>query len=166
MQFGKGNFFNERRISSVTSVAKMFFLAVHLPVWLVGGLVVTTRIVNCVSFLCLRDPSFSLAKTKLRPLNDISYLFKFFILSTNMLDYNIVLHSSSFDHSQSLSVIKHVFHVTKHLELEVDENYILYILAIIDPVTLFITIAIFEIGYFCINSHWIMGNGFYGIKHR
>lgn len=83
-----------------------------------------------------------------------------------MLDYNIVLHSSSFDHSQSLSIIKHVFHVTKHLELEADENYILYILAIIDPVTLFITIAIFEIGYFCINSHRIMGNGFYGIKHR
>lgn len=47
-----------------------------------------------------------------------------------MLDYNIVLHSSSFDHSQSLSIIKHVFHVTKHLELEVDENYILYILDI------------------------------------
>lgn len=70
-----------------------------------------------------------------------------------MLDYNIVLQSSSFDHSQSLSIVKQVFHVTKHLELEVDENYILYILAIIDPVTLFITIAIFEIGYFCINLH-------------
>lgn len=47
-----------------------------------------------------------------------------------MLDYNIVLHSSSFDHSQSLSIVKQVFHVTNHLELEVDENYILYILDI------------------------------------